>query len=95
MLRTLSLRTPLVLCTAFCALIPAFAQPGSSPLESYFTGKQFIAKIDMPGSEKGIDLKFDKPTPMDWNEYSSRIKSFGPAIRIASGSRLSTTLPES
>lgn len=79
MLRTLSLRTLLVLCVAFCALIPAVAQ--TSPLESYFTGKQFVAKIDMPGSEKGIDLKFDKPTPMDWNEYSSRIKSFGPAIR--------------
>ena len=34
----------------------------------------------MPGTEKGIDLKYDKPTPMDWNDYSQRIKTFGIAI---------------
>jgi hypothetical protein len=37
-------------------------------------------KIDMPGSQKGVDLRFDKPVPMDWKEYSSHIKAFGPAI---------------
>jgi hypothetical protein len=60
-----------------CWSLPSFAQ---TSLEAYFNGKQVVAKIDMPGTEKGIDLKFDKPTPMDWNDYSSRLKSFGAAI---------------
>jgi hypothetical protein len=34
----------------------------------------------MPGTEKGIDLSFNKPTPMDWNEYSTRLTTFGVAI---------------
>jgi hypothetical protein len=38
-------------------------------------------KIDMPGSQRGVDLYFNKSAPMNWKEYSSRIKQFGPAIR--------------
>jgi hypothetical protein len=60
-----------------CCASPALAQTN---LEAYFTGKEAVAKIDMPGTEKGIDLKFDKPSPMDWNDYSQRLKSFGVAI---------------
>jgi len=58
-------------------------QAGNEPssIQSYFTGKQVVLKIDMPGSQKGIDLRFDKPVPMNWKEYSSRLKQFGPAIR--------------
>lgn len=65
--------------------VSLFAQapsPASSDsIVSYFTGKQVVAKIDMPGTQKGIDLRFNKPVPMDWKESSSRIKQFGPAIR--------------
>jgi hypothetical protein len=39
-----------------------------------------VVKIDLPGTEKGVDLSFNKPAPMDWNEYSSRLKDFGTAI---------------
>ena len=53
----------------------------NTPLESYFTGKQVVLKIDMPGTQIGVDLRFNKSTPMDWKEYSSRIKQFGVAIR--------------
>jgi hypothetical protein len=64
---------------ALCLALPGFSQDGS-PLEGYFTGKEVMAKIDMPGSQKGIDLRFNKPSAMDWNEYSSRMKAFGVAI---------------
>ena len=63
---------------AFCFVGTACGQEAS--LEGYFTGKQVVVKIDMPGSQKGIDLKYNKPTPMDWNDYSSRLKSDGIAI---------------
>jgi hypothetical protein len=63
---------------AFSFVGTGFGQEAS--LEGYFTGKQVVVKIDMPGSQKGIDLKYNKPTPMDWNDYSSRLKSDGIAI---------------
>jgi hypothetical protein len=62
-----------------CLAVPGMCQDGSA-LAGYFTGKEVLVKIDMPGSQKGIDLKYNKPSPMDWNEYSSRIKAFGVAI---------------
>jgi hypothetical protein len=46
-------------------------------LESYITGRQLVLKIDMPGTQKGVDLKFNKPVPMDWNEYSSKARLCG------------------
>jgi hypothetical protein len=55
-------------------------QGDPSSLEGYFTGKMVVAKIDMPGTEKGVDLAFNKPTPLDWKEYSSRLTAFGTAI---------------
>jgi hypothetical protein len=35
----------------------------------------------MPGTQKGVDLRFNKTTPMNWKEYSLRIKQAGTAIR--------------
>jgi hypothetical protein len=35
----------------------------------------------MPGTQKSVDLRFNKTAPMDWKEYSSRIKQAGTAIR--------------
>jgi hypothetical protein len=65
---------------ALCGVLPVSAQGDPTSLEGYFTGKMVVAKIDMPGTEKGVDLAFNKPTPMDWNGYSSRLKDFGTAI---------------
>ena len=59
-------------------------------LESYFAGKQVVLKIDMPGTQKGVDLRFNKPVPMDWKEYSSRVKQFGPAIRKGDTARVTS-----
>jgi hypothetical protein len=56
------------------------AESNAATVESYSTGKQAVVKIDMPGTQKGVDLRFNNPTPMNWKEYSSRIKQFGPAV---------------
>jgi hypothetical protein len=63
----------------FCGVGSVPGQADAS-LESFFTGKEVMLKLDMPGSQKGVDLKFNKPVAMDWNDYSSRIKSYGVAI---------------
>ena len=62
-------------------LLPLAAQDAANSLESYFNGKQVQLKIDMPGTQKGVDLRFDQGSPMNWKEYSSRVKQFGAAIR--------------
>lgn len=59
------------------ACLPASAQQS---LETALNGREVVLKIDMPGTQKGVDLSYNKQTPMDWKEYGKRIKQFGPAI---------------
>ena len=51
-----------------------------------------MLKIDMPGSHKGVDLRYNKPAPMDWKEYGSRIKQFGTAIPKGNTSRITSVV---
>jgi len=72
------------------ALVPGFAQnSGQSALQNYFVGKQVTLQIDMPGTQQGVDLRVERDDPMDWKQYSGRLKQFGPAIR--SGDRATVT----
>jgi len=71
------------------ASVPTDAQDAAA-VQNYFNGKQVVLKIDMPGSQKGIDLRFNKGTPMDWKEYGSRIKQFGVAIRNGDVARITS-----
>ena len=32
-------------------------------LEGYFTGKEVVLKIDMPGTQQGVDLRYNKERP--------------------------------
>jgi hypothetical protein len=59
---------------------PTYAQNGATDVQNYFQGKQVQLKIDMPGTQQGVDLRFDRGLPMDWKQYSSRLKKFGVAI---------------
>jgi hypothetical protein len=68
------------------------AENGAATIPSYFTGKQVTVKIDMPGTQKGVDLRFNKATPMDWKEYSSRIKQFGAAIGKGNQARITSVV---
>jgi hypothetical protein len=65
------------------------AQSGQAALQNYFVGRQVRLKIDMPGTARGVDLRVDAGDPMDWRQYSSRLKESGPAIR--SGDRATIT----
>jgi hypothetical protein len=67
-------------CLVLCAALPAMAQGGAADLPGYFQGKQVQTKIDMPGTQQGVDLRFDRGAPMDWKQYSSRLKQYGVSI---------------
>jgi hypothetical protein len=62
------------------------------PLESYFTGKEVVLKIDMPGTQQGVDLRYNKDVPMNWKEYSNRLKSNGVAIPKGATARVTAVV---
>jgi hypothetical protein len=86
MLRSKSTGFRLALLPALLLALAPLAALAQDPaaaaaLQSYFNGKEVTVLMDMPGSQKGVDLNFSKPSPMDWKEYSGRVKSYGVAIR--------------
>jgi hypothetical protein len=84
-----SVKKVTVLAIAACALsLGAQTDPGG--LQTYFTGKEVTLKIDMPGTQQGVDLSLNKDTPMNWKQYSSRLKSFGVAIPKGATARVTT-----
>jgi hypothetical protein len=71
---------------AICAL--QLSAQDQDPLAKYFVGKEVLVKLDMPGTQQGVDLNFNKDTPMDWKGYSRRIKSSGIAIPKGNTARI-------
>ena len=61
-------------------------QANEAELRRAFLGKQVIVRIDMPGTHHGVDLLFDRDDPMDWKQYSQRLKNYGVAIPKGRGS---------
>jgi hypothetical protein len=59
----------------------------ADPLQS-LVGKEVVVKIDMPGTQQGVDLRFNKDNPMNWKEYSNRLKANGVAIRKGDTARV-------
>ena len=79
----------LVLLSSLALACPAFAQDEAA-LKAFFEGKRVTLKIDMPGSQEGIDVHADASRALDSLEYGNRLKAYGPAIR--SGDRAVVTL---
>jgi hypothetical protein len=50
-------------------------------LSPFFEGKQVMVKIDMPGSQKGVDIYPDRPQPLDAKSYGDRLKEFGVSLQ--------------
>jgi flagellar motor protein MotB len=76
---TAAAHSVVMLAMAFFALSLS-GQKDPNSIADYFTGKEVVLKIDMPGTQQGVDLRYNKDVPMNWKEYSSRLKSNGVAI---------------
>src|SRR5262245_34167523 len=61
------------------AATPAAAQ-SEAELKDFFEGKSVRLKIDMPGTQEGVDVYPDARRPMDFDRYSQRLRSYGTAI---------------
>jgi hypothetical protein len=71
-----------ILATSLVALgaAPVFAQ-SEDALKDAFEGKSIVVKIDMPGTQQGVDVYPDARRPIDMGQYAARIKTFGIALR--------------
>lgn len=59
---------------------PAFAQ-SEDHLRPYFEGKRVVVKLEMPGTEDGVDVHPRAAQPVDFPQHAGRLKRFGTAIR--------------
>jgi len=79
----------LLFVIAIVALPVSAQSSGQAALQNAFVGKQVTLQIDMPGTQQGVDLRMERDDPMDWKQYSGRLKQYGPALR--SGDRATIT----
>ncbi len=86
-----SVQNVVLLAAAVC-LLPLNAETSPGALQSYFTGKEVVLKIDMPGTQQGVDLRYNKDTPMNWKEYANRLKQCGAAIRKGDTARVTAVV---
>jgi hypothetical protein len=71
---------PTILAVLLMSSICASAQANNN-LGQFFEGKQVTLKIDMPGSQQGIDIYPQKEKPLDAKVYGKRLKRFPVSIR--------------
>jgi hypothetical protein len=71
----------LVCFTVLLAGVPGAAAQNPDALSPYFEGKQVTVKIDMPGTQKGVDIYPNRQPPLDAKSYGDRLKQFGVSLR--------------
>jgi hypothetical protein len=74
------MRTSIVLLTLFAAASPLMAQ-SEEQLRNYFEGKSVIVKMEMPGSEDGVDVYPGRTQTIDFPKHASRLKDFGTSLK--------------
>lgn len=74
------MRTAIVSLCALLVAPPAFAQ-SEAALKEFFEGKRVVVSLDMPATQSGVDVYADARRPLNFDEYSARLKTTGIAIR--------------
>jgi len=72
----------LLMCAVFVfgGLCDAAAQ-NPDTLSPFFEGKQVVVKMDMPGTQKGVDIYPGRPQPLDVKSYADRLKDYGISLQ--------------
>ncbi len=68
------------LVTLLICLSSAEAQ-NPNALSPAFEGKQVVVKIDMPGTQKGVDIYPNRQPSLDAKSYGDRLKQFGVSLQ--------------
>ena len=72
-------RPSLVLLLAL-GLPSGLAGQTEEDLKRYFEGKRVTLRLDMPGTEQGVDIHPGTDRPLDYPRYADRLKDHGTAI---------------
>src|SRR5688572_3066786 len=54
-------------------IAPPLAAQSEADLKRYFEGKRVVLRIDMPGTEQGVDVYPGTDRPLDYPRYASRL----------------------
>jgi hypothetical protein len=65
----------------FAVTVRPVAAQSEESLRAYFEGKSVVVKIEMPGSENGVDVYPGRLQPIDFRKHAGRLKDYGTAIR--------------
>jgi hypothetical protein len=71
---------PLVALVLAAAAAPAQAQ-SEWALKQAFEGQFVVVKMDMPATQRGVDLYPDRQPAVDFRAYSARVREFGVALK--------------
>jgi hypothetical protein len=70
----------IVVLSSSALSVPAAAQ-NEEALKSYFEGHRVTVRLDMPGTQEGVDIHADASRPLDMDDYRSALRKYGVAIR--------------
>lgn len=83
------MKTILLLATSLLLMSSSLSSQDEAMLKNYFEGKMVTLKLDMPATKEGVEIYPNKSTPLDFGDYSKRIKEHG--ISIYSGDKIMIT----
>jgi hypothetical protein len=82
----------LVRWSALAPLLLALTAPLSAQSEAdlkrHYEGTRVTLKIDMPGTEQGVDIYPGTDRPLDYSRYATRLKEHGTAIEAGDGAMI-------
>jgi hypothetical protein len=70
------------------ALTAPLSAQSEADLKRRFEGTRVTLKIDMPGTEQGVDIYPGTDRPLDYSGYASRLKEHGTAIEAGDGAMI-------
>jgi hypothetical protein len=79
----------MVLSAAVFAFASRAVAQNPDMLSGFFEGKQVVVKMDMPGTQKGVDIYPDRQPTLDTKSYGDRLKQFG--VSVQNGERVMVT----
>jgi hypothetical protein len=71
------------------ARVPSDPKAAEAGLREAFEGRTVAVRLDMPATERGVDLYPRENPVLDYPEYAKRLKQYGTALR--SGDRVTVT----
>jgi len=75
----MSLFVAVAVASALTMAAPAAAQ-NEEALRAYFEGHRVTVRLDMPGTQEGVDIHADARRAVDMDDYRSNLKRYGVAI---------------